>query len=363
VTVRDRDSDERLDLKGHRMLVGEVKEVARHWVADEGVRLPGFFGAYFSGSVNGPPDDAPHPATSDVDVHVILERASDLLKLGKFVYQGVLLEVSYIARDELGSAEAVLGNGPFAAAFRFPCVILDPSGQLTALQEAVSRDYAKRRYVRLRVERAASRLHDLAQSLDEAVPLHDQMNRCVFGAGIALYPLLAAGLKNPTVRKRYVAAREVLAEYGRLDFHEQLLALLGCAEMTRERVEHHLAGMTAAYDAAQCVPPTTPYRFRSDVGEAARPISVDGTRELIERGLHREAVFWIAATYARCRHVFDADAPELLPRFDPAIGNLLADLGIGSFAGRRTRCEEIEASVPRVLEVAEQIMAANPAIE
>jgi hypothetical protein len=345
------------------MLVGEVKEVARRWVAEEGVRLRGFFGAYFSGSVNGPPDDAPHPATSDVDVHVILESVGDTLKLGKFIYQGVLLEVSYIERDEFGSAEAVLGNAPFAAAFRFPCVILDPSGDLKALQEAVSRDYAKRCCVCVRVVRAASRLHHLAQSLDEAAPLHDQMTMCVFGAGIALYPLLAAGLKNPTVRKRYVAAREVLAEYGRLDFHEHLLALLGCAAMTRERVEYHLAGMTAAFDAAKDVPARTPYRFRSDISEAARPISVDGTRELIERGLHREAVFWIAATYSRCRHIFDADAPELLPRFDPNIRTLLADLGIDSFADRRTRGEAIEASVPRVREVAEQIMAANPAIE
>ncbi|MBI3971586.1 MAG: hypothetical protein HY332_09890 [Chloroflexi bacterium] len=58
--------------------------------------------------------------------------------------------------------------------------------------------------------------------------------------GVTTYVLLAAGLKNPTVRKRYVAARELLAEYGRLDFHEPFLALLGCAEMDRERVEHHL---------------------------------------------------------------------------------------------------------------------------
>ena len=32
---------------------------------------------------------------------------------------------------------------------------------------------------------------------------------------------------------------------------------------------------------------------------AARPIAIDGSRELIEAGAHREAVFWIVATFAR----------------------------------------------------------------
>ncbi|HXI17855.1 MAG TPA: hypothetical protein VNM48_15950, partial [Chloroflexota bacterium] len=152
-------------------------------------------------------------------------------------------------------------------------------------------------------------------------------------------------------------------EYGRLDFQEPLLGLLGCAAMERERVEHHLNGVTAAFDAASRVTIKTPYRFASDISDAARPISIEGSRELIERGLHREAVFWLAATYGRCRTIFAADAPELLPRFDPSYRELLADLDIDSFEDRRLRCGEVEAFLPRVWEVAEEIMAANPDIE
>jgi hypothetical protein len=47
----------------------------------------------------------------------------------------------------------------------------------------------------------------------------------------------------------------------------------------------------------------TPFSFASDISDAAGPIAIDGSRELIERGLHREAVFWIVVTYSRCQKV------------------------------------------------------------
>jgi hypothetical protein len=153
-------------------------------------------------------------------------------------------------------------------------------------------------------------------------------------------------------------ARELLAEYGRLDFHESLLALLGCASMDRLQVERHLHGVTAAFDAAKSAV-RTPYRFAPDISDVARPIAIDGSRELIERGLHREAVFWIAATYSRCRHILAADAPRLLSQFDPGYRQLLSDLGIDSSPARRRRCREIEAFLPLLWDVAEGIVAAG----
>ncbi len=343
------------------MKVRQAKDAARRWVMEEGSKTPNFFGAYLHGSANWLTDDATLPATSDTDVMLVLAGAEPPIKPGKFHYHGVLLEVSYISRDTLSSPEAVLGRGHLAGGFRTRSIILDPSGELSALQEVVSREYARRSWVRTRCERAADSVR--SWSLDEAAPLHDQATTAVFTAGVTTYVLLAAGLKNPTVRKRYVASREVLVEYGRVDFQERLLELLGCAAMSRERVEHHLDGVTAAFDAASRVTIKTPYRFASDISAAARPISIDGSHELIERGLHREAVFWLAATHGRCRTIFAADAPELVPRFDPSYGELLDDLGIGSFEDRRWRCEAVEAFLPRVWEVAEEIMAANPDIE
>lgn len=75
------------------MLVEEAKALARRWVLEEGQHLAGFCGAYVAGSVNWLPGDAELPATSDLDVHVVLEEPGSL-KPGKFIYHGVLREAA-----------------------------------------------------------------------------------------------------------------------------------------------------------------------------------------------------------------------------------------------------------------------------
>jgi hypothetical protein len=50
-------------------------------------------------------------------------------------------------------------------------------------------------------------------------------------------------------------------------------------------------------------------------------------------------------------------------RFTPGYRQLLGDLGITSFADLQQRSEQVKGLLPRVWEVAEAIMAANPGIE
>ncbi|MFJ4922952.1 hypothetical protein [Streptomyces sp. NPDC088725] len=59
-----------------------------------------------------------------------------------------------------------------------------------------------------------------------------------------------------------------------------------------------------------------------------RPIAIDGSRELIDGGLHREAVFWIVAAFARCHTVLAADAPDAHRAWEPEFLAAVADLGI-----------------------------------
>jgi hypothetical protein len=185
----------------------------------------------------------------------------------------------------------------------------------------------------------------------------------LFPTGVTAHLLLVAGLRNPTVRRRYVDVRELLAEYGQPAFHETLLDLLGCARMRRERAEQHLAALTEVFDVAKAVV-KTPFSFASDISDLARPLTIDGSRDLIECGLHREAMFWIAVTYSRCQKVLAVDAPEeLQQRFDPGYRQLLGDLGITSFADLQERSTQIKAHLARVWVSAEAIMAANPGIE
>jgi hypothetical protein len=343
------------------MNVKLAKAVARHWVIEEAATTPGFAGAFFHGSVNALPDEARLPATSDVDVMIVLDGAPPQ-KPGKFVYRNLLLEISYLSSDQLRSAEQILGRYDLAGSFRSPSVILDPTGYLNDLQETVGKEFARRQWVYRRCVDARGRVLRNLRSLNESDALHDQVMAWLFAAGVTTHILLVAGLRNPTVRKRYVAVRELLTEFGRLDFYETLLALLGAVEMSRTQVERHLAALTEAFDAAKGVE-RTPFFFASDISDLARPIAIGGSRELISRGLHREAVFWIVATASRCQKIFQHDSPPDTQRhFAEGYRLLLADLGITSFADLQWRSQQVEDSLPAVWQVAEAIIAANPAI-
>ncbi|MHB0877115.1 MAG: hypothetical protein ACYC5O_13850, partial [Anaerolineae bacterium] len=303
------------------------------------------------------------PATSDLDVNVIVAGPNAPDKRTKFVYRDVLLEISYLPGDLFRSPEAVLGHYHLAGGLSTASIIVDPSGQLAALQATVSRDYAKRQWVRRRCQHASDRVLAQLEALSESDPWTDQVIGWLFATGVTTHVLLAAGLRNPTVRRRYVATRELLADYGRLDSYELLLELLGCARMSRTRVEEHLAAMTEVFDAAAAVI-RSPFPFASDISPLARPIAIDGSREMIEQGYHREAIFWIAVTYGRCQQVLSVDAPpEVADRFAAGYRALLADLGITSFAGLQRRGEQVREHLPQVWALAEAIMAAATAIE
>ncbi len=345
------------------MIVKHAKDVARQWVMEEGSQASGFCGAFYHGSTNWLPDDAAFPATSDVDVMVVLADPNPQNKPGKFIYRDVMLEVSYLSQDQLQSPDLILGQSHMAGSFHTSSIISDPSGQLTTLQAAVSKDYRKRHWVRKRCELARDKILNNFEGLNESAPFHDQVAPWLFGTGVTTHMLLVAGLKNPTVRRRYLATQELLADYGHLAFYPTLLEMLGCAQISRARVEQHLAALAGVFDVAKVVV-KTPFFFAADISDLARPIAIDGSQELIERGYHREAIFWIAATYSRCQKVLYHDAPEeMQDKFGPGYRELLGDLGIITFADLQQRSEQVKALLPRVWELAEAIMAANPDIE
>jgi hypothetical protein len=345
------------------MTVGHAREVARQRVREEALRIAGLQGAYLAGSTNWLPDDAPLPATSDLDVNLVLTGSDPPKEREKLVCRGVLLEFSYLSIDQVKSPDLVLSHYHLAGGFRRPSVILDPSGNLTDLQAAVARDFARRRWVHMRCAHARNRVLEGLAASNESAPFHDQVIGWVFPAGVTTHVLLVAGLKNPTVRRRYVAVSDLLAEYGHLDLYEGLLEVLGCARMSRVRVERHLAALAEVFDVARAVI-RSPFPFASDISTLARPMVIDGSRDLIEQGYHREAIFWMVVTYSRCQKVLDSDAPAAMQRkFEPGYRQLLADLGITSLADLRRRKEQVVELLPRVWRVVEDIMAANPEIE
>jgi hypothetical protein len=346
-----------------KMFVQAAKALARQWVEAEGSKTPGFAGAFLHGSINWLADDAILSPTSDVDVMVVLDGPLPTVKLGKFMYQGLLLEVSYLPLAEVQSPEVILGQSHMAGSFQGASVIADPTGQLTQVQAEVSKEYAQRRWIYARCEDARTKVLRNLQGVQMDAPWPDQVTAWLFGTGVTTHILLVAGLKNPTVRKRYSAVRDLLTEYDHLYFYEPLLALLGCAQMTRSQVTEHLTALAAVFDVAKEVI-KTPFPFAADLSDLSRPVAIDGSRELIERGDHREAVFWIVATYARCLKVLDHDASVALQeQFMPGFQHLLATLGITALADLQQRAEQVKEFLPRIGEVAEALIKANPKIE
>lgn len=344
------------------MRVGAARAAAARWVAAHARPAPGYRGAYFSGSTVGRPDDAELPSSSDVDVVVVTAEDEPPAKPSKLRYEGVLLEITYVPWAELRDPAAVLSSYHLAGSFREDTVIDDPTRRLRALHADVSPRFAGRSWVRRRCLDARRRVEGRLAAFDASVPFHEQVTAWMFPTGVTTHVLLVAALRNPTVRLRYPAARSVLTTYGRPELYPELLELLGCADVSEQRVRHHVAELTRTFDATVPVA-RTPFFFSSDLTAQARPIAVDGSLELLDRGDHREAVFWIVATLARCHTVLAVDAPALhaarLPAFEAAVAELT---GITATADILARREEVIRFLPRLWTAAEDILTANPDI-
>ncbi|MFC4810177.1 hypothetical protein [Paenibacillus sp. GCM10023250] len=343
------------------MNVGRAKQAAAAWVAAQAARERSFRGAYFSGSTVGMPDEAELPESSDVDVVVVTGEAEAPLKPGKFRYDGALLEVTVLAWDNLASAEAVLADYHLAGSFRVNGIIADPDGRLGRLQAEVARHFADEAWVLRRCAHVRRRIETGLRGIDYGAPVYDKVTQWLFPTGVTAHLPLVAALRNPTVRRRYPAAREALRACGHAGAYAELLDQLGGEALTAARSERHLAALARTFDAAAKAG-RTPFFFSSDITPAARPIAIEGSRAMIRAGDQREAMFWIVATFARCLKILGADAPGLLPVHVPALEEAAADLGIASDADIARRAEQTLAYLPRLVAACETIVAAHPAI-
>ena len=344
------------DVEGVTM--GEARAAAAAWVAQYARDQPWFRGAYIAGSTVGLADGVGLPLGSDVDVMVVRAEAAPPPKPGKFLYRGALLEVSYLASPDLAAAEAVLASHHLAHSLRVAAILEDPTGSLQDLQRRVAAQFAQPEWVWRRCEAVRRSGEAWLSGIDPAAPWHDQVMSWLFGTGATAHILLVAALRNPTVRLRYLRAREVLGEHGCADLYPELLGLLGCADLPPERVLGHVEALGRTFDAAAQAY-RTPYRFAADISPDARPIVVDASRALIAAGDHREAVFWVVATFARCHTILAVDAPDLLRALAPAFDALLGDLGIADRDDLLQRAAAVRRFLPRLWETAAVLVAAG----
>jgi len=340
--------------------VGEARAAAADWVHRHAAHIPDLRGAYLVGSTVALADDAPLPLGSDLDV-VIVTGAHDVpVTPGKVAHDGVLLEIALRPWPVLADPDRVSEDYHLAHGLRADTIINDTTGELTNLQAVVGSRFNHESWVRRRCANARRKVERGFESIDPGTPWHDQVTAWLFATGVITHILLVAALRNPTVRLRYLAVREVLDEYADLAMYPRLLDLLGCRELTPEAADRHLAGVEAAFDAAADIA-ATPFHFSSDISAPARPIAIDASRELIRRGDHREIVFWLVATSARCQKILAFDGTRSAQRkHAEAFDALLEDLGIERSADLITRAGDARSLLPEVWEAAESIIAAHP---
>jgi hypothetical protein len=305
------------------MLAGEARDAALHWVRQN--TPPGFRGAYLAGSAADRPAGAVQPPWSDVDVTVVVAGAAAPPRPGKIRHRGALLDVSYLPEAILADPERVAASHYLAPSFADPDgVLLDPDGLLGRLRAAIAPTYDSPSAVRRRVADVLTAARMRLTARDEAAPWPQQVLAWLFPSTLVAVAALVAARERPTVRLRFLRARDVLGD--RPEVYERMLELLGCAAVDAAVVARHLDRLGGVFDEAAAVG-GTPFSFSSDISAEARPVAIDGSRALVDAGDHREAVFWIVATFARCRQILDADAaPERSPATAPAFRAAVAEL-------------------------------------
>src|SRR6266446_7044578 len=90
--------------------VKDARDLARRWVIQEASQAPTFRGAFYAGSTNWFPAEATLPATSDVDITVVLDGPNLPNTRGMLLYRGVLLDVSYAPIDRFQSPDLILSD-------------------------------------------------------------------------------------------------------------------------------------------------------------------------------------------------------------------------------------------------------------
>lgn len=339
------------------MNVAQARDVARRWAIETLTSLDGVVGAFLHGSITWRADADPIPPASDVDLIVAVEPHADPIPTGKREVDGVLLDVSTIPEAEIVTPEEVLGRYHLASSFRVDGILHDPTGRLSDLQSQVGAAWYRRDWVTARSADARDKVLRAPLPAPHA-PLEIQVIGWVFPAGVTTHVLLAAGTRNPTVRTRFVLCRDLLLRYAMPDLHERLLGLVGAQHLSAAEVTTMIDVLEPVYDEAASLPPS-PVPFTGDIKPDTRHIAIDAARQLVSDGLHREAVFWIVVTWARCqvirRHTgFNVDADlgwlRLLDTIGVDPGNLTAS------------AEATHSAMPAVWDAALAIIAANPEI-
>lgn len=94
-----------------------------------------------------------------------------------------------------------------------------------------------------------------------------------------------------------------------------------------------------------------------------RPYVVEGAKEIIDEGHHREAMFWIAPGVVLSNTAIQLDAPEAeKPQFEAKVIHLLFDMGLSTSRDVESRLQRAKELTENILNVADDIVSRNPEV-
>ncbi len=259
------------------MLVREIKALTTEWVSENASQLPGFMGGFFRGSLTEAQDDAEFPIGSDLDLTLVFEGALPDTPLRSDLHDGVIIGGGFWPLTRLQPLERVLSDYRIGYSFRLPHVLPGASDRLCEMAAAVSRDFPKRHWAMKRVDDARANCLKYVGFVSEFESEFDKVIAWLWSAGITTHIILAAALRNPTIRKRYLAAREVLDQYGHLEFYEFLLTLQGSHHFSPSITQTHFDRVIEVFDTA-CAVCLKPFPHSSDINPTSRPKGIDVTQ-------------------------------------------------------------------------------------
>lgn len=327
--------------------------VAAGWVADElrpSLDPAGFVGAYVMGSLAAAADDDEFDIEArDIDIAIVVD--PDRVQIdhehyphGRFVvHDGCALQAILLSREIFDSEERLLGMLGLGSNLRCGHVLVDPTGLIAAAQATVVERWHGPSWVRHRLGRAI----DFAEGALRQVE-HQQ---AALGRLIALTELITqlAGVVaisravTPTHRRALVLARQLLADEGRPDLHDGLLAAIGAGEADEAAVGSAIDDGVEALQIELRYPP-----MRPDLSEEFRArlpsLFVAGVREVVQDGYPREAMLpALSGLLVSAMTVGDRASPDDRQRLDELLDRRLRAAGIGGEAAWGERVQAARA--------------------
>jgi hypothetical protein len=340
---------------------GQAIELAREWVEVHGSQVPGFRGAHLMGGLTYTPKDALFADYKDIDLNIVVQGAQGY-EVRDLLYQGRILEYGTVSIDRYRSPEMVLSDIELASNLAADSILADPLGILAELRRTVAKEYSRRKWVVARCDQLKNSALQSVAELSRASSPVEALWQVIF-LGRDLAGLVAvAGLRPPTNRRCFILMQEILALWGRSTVYEDSLGVLGVAHLSRAQAESFLHECAAAFDKAVAVTRTPiPYQFK--LHAHVKPYIIEGTREMIDAGSHREAMPWIAACLLLANTAIQFDATEEdRPAFQEQVDRLASDLGLGTMPDVRARLQQAQALTDSVFKAADEIVSRNPAI-